>query len=525
MHLRTVRSLFLALLAGALVALGLGSLPKHALADDAAAPISPALTIYNKNFAVVRQPVDLNLKQGANTVQFNGTTAHLEPDSVMLRDPTGKHSLQVLEQDYRADQLSQDLLLSMNEGKTLEFEVMRDGKKEIVSGKLVRSGYAPHPLAWQRYGQQYYQTQLAMMGGYNGETARQPIVEMDGRLFFGLPGQPIFHSLGQDTILKPTLDWTLRTDQAGAFQAELSYVTGGMSWLADYNAVAPVKGDDIDLTGWVTMDNQSGKDFHNSQIQLMAGDVNKLTPGGMMEAESALRREMADAKAMSPQVTEQTFDEYHLYSLARRVSLRDRETKQVEFLQASKIHAQPLYVYDGARIASNRYAGWTMDSIRQDQSYGTESNPSIWVMRELKNSAANHLGMPLPKGRLRFYRRDESGQLQFVGEGNIQHTPADETLRIYTGNAFDLAGERRRTDYKVDNNARWIDETFEIKLRNHKKEPVEVRAVEHLYRWSNWQITQKKMDYDKIDSRTIEFRAKLAPNAEQVVTYTVHYSW
>ena len=146
-------------------------------------------------------------------------------------------------------------------------------------------------------------------------------------------------------------------------------------------------------------------------------------------------------------------------------------------------------------------------------------------MQEIKNSEANHLGMPLPRGRLRFYRQDSDGQLEFTGENMIDHTPKDELLRIYTGNAFDLIGERRRTNFKADSSNHWADESFEIKLRNHKKEPVEIRVVEHLYRGTNWEVRQNSNTFLKKDAQTIEFRISVKPDEEQTVTYTVHYTW
>ena len=173
----------------------------------------------------------------------------------------------------------------------------------------------------------------------------------------------------------------------------------------------------------------------------------------------------------------------------------------------------------------NQYRGSTMENIRQNQSYGTESNPKVWVMREFQNNEANHLGIPLPKGRVRFYRRDDDGKLQFTGENLIDHTPKDELVRLYTGNAFDLTGERRRTNYRMDSSNHWIDESFEIKLRNHKKEPVEIRVVEHLYRWVNWDLTHHSHEYTKKDARTVEFTVTVPPDGEQTVSYTAHYSW
>jgi hypothetical protein len=470
----------------------------------------PSLTIYNQDFAVVREDLPLDLKSGENQVNVNDITMHLEPDSVILRDPTGKHAVRVLEQNYRADPVSQFSLLSLYEGHTIDFELPDHTK---IKGKVVRSGYVP---------QDYFN-----MNGYGQPQPAQeePIIEVGGQLQVGLPGTPIFPDLTAETILKPRLEWLLATDKAGRFPAEFSYVTGGMSWQADYNIVAPEKGDLVDIVGWVTMDNRTGKTFENARIKLMAGDVNKITRqgGGMGGGVFAARQ--AVSVNMSPPVTERTFDEYHLYTLERTTTLRDRETKQVEFIRAAGVATKQLYIYDGVKIDANRYNGWNWDNIRNDHSYGTESNTKIWVMREFRNAEANHLGMPLPKGRVRFYRRNDDGQIEFTGENVIDHTPRDETVRIYAGNAFDLTGERRRTNYIVDMSKNTATESFEIKVRNHKKEPVEVRVVEHLYRAVNWDIASNSAEYKKTDSRTIEFPETIAPGEEMIITYTAHYSW
>ncbi len=475
----------------------------------------PSLTIYNEDFAVVRQDLPLDLKSGENQINVNDITMHLEPDSVVLRDPTGKHAVQVLEQNYRADAISESLLLSFYEGQTLEFE--RNG--QVIKGKVIRSGYTPHNyFSMNRYGQEYYQSQMSA-------ASTQPVIEIDGELQFNLPGKLIFPKLTDDSILKPRLEWMLATDKAGKFPAEFSYVTGGMSWQADYNIVAPEKGDMVDIVGWITMDNQTGKTFENARIKLMAGDVNKTQQGGRTVNARNSAQMVAVGGAMQPPVTEKTFDEYHLYTLERTTTLRDRETKQVEFIHAAGVATRQLYIYDGIKIDTNRYNGWNWDNIRNDHSYGTESNPKIWVMREFVNSQANHLGMPLPKGRLRFYRRNDDGQIEFTGENVIDHTPRDETVRLYTGNAFDLTGERRRTNYIVETGKSTATESCEIKVRNHKKEPVDVRVVEHLYRALTWDIASSSADYKKTDAHTIEFPVTIAPDGEKTITYTAHYTW
>lgn len=468
----------------------------------------PALTVYNQNFAVVRDTVPLDLKIGVNQVRFPETTSLLEPDSVILRDPSGKTQLQILEQNYRGDPVSQESLLAFFEGKTIDFLVSEPTKPSTtVSGKIIRSGYGgPVPPA---------------LRGTLAAPQTTPIVEVDGKLRFSLPGLPLFPPLGDDAVLKPTIEWQLQADKAGRLDAELAYVTGGMNWEADYNVIAPEKSDLIDLVGWVTINNQSGKTFENAKIKLMAGDVSKIQPN---EPRAFMARdEMAMKVAAAPAVTEKSFEDFHLYSLARPATLRDRETKQVEFVRASGVKAERAYVYDGLKMEVFR--GYPMQNMRNNQELGVESDTKVAIMREFKNSEANHLGMALPKGRLRFYKQDDDGQLEFTGENLIDHTAKDETIRVYTGNAFDLAGERTRTDVKVDSSNHWLDESFTIKLRNHKKEPVEIRVVEHLFRWTNWEITEKSDAFSKTNAQAIEFRVPLKPDEEKVVNYKVHYSW
>ena len=481
----------------------------------------PALTIYNQNFAVVRDTLPVDLKQGVNDVRFTETTAHLEPDSVILRDPSGKTKLQILEQNYRNDPVSQELLLSIFEGKTIDFLVTEPNQpSKIVTGKIIRSGYVPHAQeAMQRYGQAYYRGQMSAAG-----MTSQPIIEVDGKLRFSLPGQPLFPQLGADTILKPTIDWRINTDKAGKLEAELAYITGGMSWEASYNIVAPEKSDLLDLVGWVTMDNQSGKTFENARIKLMAGDVSKIQRaeyGFLGNEEMAVQAR----EAAAPAVAEKAFEDYHLYSLARPATLHDRETKQVEFIRATGVKSERIYVYDGMKIDWQRYRGYSMENMRNNEEIGNESDSKVAIMREFKNSEASHLGMPLPKGRVRFYKQDEDKQLEFTGENLIDHTPKDETLRVYTGNAFDLIGERRRTNYRLDTSKKSVDESFEIKLRNHKTDPVEIRVVEHLFRWFTWDITEKSDPFVKTNAQTAEFRVQLKPDEEKTLRYTAHYSW
>lgn len=455
---------------------------------------APGLTIYNQDFAVVRDTLTLDLKAGINDVTFDGATALLEPDSVILRDPSGR-PIQILEQNYRNDPVTQPLLLSLFEGREIDFFIREANKPDrTVRGKIIRSGY-----------------------NQTGE----PIIEVDGKIQFGLPGSPVFPSLGDDTILKPRLAWKINAPEAFKTQAELGYITGGLNWSASYNLVSPEKGDTIDLVGWITMNNRSGRTFENAQIKLLAGDVNKIRPpnSGIGPRPIALAKNMA---APAPDVvTEKAFDEFHLYTLARPTTLRDQETKQVEFVRATGVQSETIYVYDGLNFPSHIQNF----QVGADENFGTQNNTTkVAVFREFKNSKANNLGIPLPKGRVRFYRTDGSN-LEFVGENSIDHTPVDELIKLKTGDAFDIVGERKRTNFRVDTANRQADESFEIELRNRKKEGVTVRVVEHLLRWANWKIAEKSDDFTKVNSDKIEFRIALKPGEERKVTYTVHYTW
>jgi len=461
----------------------------------AAASAEPAITIYNQNLAVVRETIPLDLKAGENALNFNKATALVLPDSVVLRDPAAKHEFSILEQSYRNDPVSQGLLLSQFEGQTLEFRtIYPDGKVEKVQGKVIRSGYLP------------------------GGELQDPIIEVDGKLRFSLPGQPQFPALGDDSILKPTLGWRLDAEAPAKFDAQLSYLTSGFSWSASYNLVAPEKGDTVTLAGWITVVNHSGTAFDKAKVKLVAGDVNVVQP--MLDKVTSSRAAPLAGGMEKAKVEEKAFDDFHLYSLPRTLTIRDKETKQIEFLRSPEVKAVKRYVYDPAS-QYRFYGGVNFNSLE-----GTKFSKDISINWEFKNSEENGLGVPLPAGRVRFYRTDDKdGNLEFVGENNIDHTPQNEQLSIYTGNAFDLVGERKITNFQVKEREHWMKETIEITLKNRSKEPKEITAREHLWRWSNWKIEDASMESVKKDSHTIEFTAKLAPDEVKTITYTAHYTW
>ena len=443
----------------------------------------PALTIYNGGYAVVRETLPIDLKSGVNQVSFAGVTAQVEADSVILRDIKGKAEFQILEQSYRNDPVTQAMLLSLFEGKTLEFNRREVNKPDrVIMGKVVRSGFVP------------------------GGRSVEPIIEVDGKLQFSLPGEPIFPSLGNDNVLKPTLNWRLNSASSGKIDAEVAYLSNGFTWEASYNLVATEKSDVLDVVGWVTMNNQSGMTFTDAKIKLMAGDVNRAPQSSSRGFGGGAGKSVMMADAV---VTEKSFDEFHLYTLGNPATLRDKETKQVEFVRASGVKSERIYVFDGA---GHQYRG--------DGSSG-----KVQVYREFKNSEANKLGIALPKGKVRFYSQDGDRQLEFVGENQIDHTPKNETIRVLTGNSFDLVGEHRMTNNTEDGVNRVVTQTFEIKVRNRKKEPVEIRVVEHANRRGNWTLTAQSQPHEKKDATTLVFRVPLKPDEEKVVTYTIRYTW
>jgi hypothetical protein len=392
-------------------------------------------------------------------------------------------------------------MLKKYEGQTIDFQVVHSDRVETVQGRILR---APD---------------------YNNGNNGEPLIEVAGKMQFQLPGLPLFPASTDGLLLKPTLRWQIFSSAAAHFPAELSYLTHGFNWNATYNIVASGKeastsGDEsMDLVGWVTISNNSGTDFTDAKVKLMAGNVAMAPP-----PPRPMFRAMAISGAMpmeAPQVTQKSFDDYHLYDLNRQVTLKDRETKQIEFIRAAGIPVTRKYVYDGEQ----NLPGPIGDGAYTQPDLGNESGKQVRVEQEFINSKKNHLGMPLPAGTMRFYRRDADGQMEFVGENSISHTPEDEKVKLTTGSAFDVTGERKRTSFKVDSQDRTIDESYSVTVKNAKDQPVNVDITEHLFRAANWDIVEKSTSFEKQDSSTVIFPVTIPAHGSQSITYTVHYSW
>ena len=449
----------------------------------------PGLTIYNGGFSVVRDTVALELKAGETNIRYSGATSLMDPSSVILRDPTGRTVLTILEQNYLNDPVSESSLLALYEGQVIGFRVEDPQKGDrVVDGKVVRAG------------------------NNSGADPVQPIIEVDGKLSFELPGRPVFPALKDENILKPLLSWKIQSPVASKLDAELAYITHGLEWSADYNLVLESQGNAGELNCWVTIRNSSGKQFEDAQVKLIAGDVNLVSD----EPPARGGTERMMALAAGP-VEARAFDEFHLYTLPRPITLRDRNVKQLEFARASGVKTKRSYIYDAA---PSGYSGQLMIN----RQWGREGSKKIESRLEFANDEASKLGFAMPAGKVRVYRRDGE-QLEFVGEDRVGHTPRNENIILKLGNAFDLLGERVQTEFNVDEARHSMDEAFELRLKNRSRTPVEIRVVEHLSRHSSWTVSRSSAQFRKKDSSTIEFDIPVAADSEITLTYGVRYTW
>ncbi len=461
-----------------------------ALASTASAT---EVTVYNSNLGLVKETRPFVLKNGINELKVEDVAAQIDATSVHFKSLTAPDAVTVLEQDFRYDLASPDAILNRYLGKEIELErpVGRDGdKRETLKGVL-----------------------LSNAGGR--------VLQANGKILINPLGSPVLPELPEGLLTKPTLVWKLDSAKSGRHQGEISYLTSGMNWSADY--VMVVDKDDArgDVTAWTTVSNNSGATYKDAKLKLVAGDVHRAptTRGDGGRYRAVATRMSAD---MTENMKEKTFFEYHMYSLSRPTTLADNSSKQVEMASAAGVPIKKLYVYDGAQGVSWSDFG---DSGYWDPGYGLQSGKKVSVFLEFQNKKSEGLGIPLPKGRVRVYKADDEGALQFAGEDSIDHTPKDEKVRIKMGEAFDVVGERKRVDFSSDASKRRFVETFEIRLRNHKDADATVTVVEHLYRWTNWKITDSSAKFTKKDAQTVEFEVPVKKDGEAVATYTVKYSW
>jgi hypothetical protein len=446
------------------------------------------LTIYNQGTALIQDRRTFNLKSGVSMLDFTDVASSIDSTSVSFKSLTDPAGTSVLEQNYIFDLVGSSALLERYLDQQIEI-VTNDGT--TFSGQLL-SGRNGEIILKQADGQ------VMVVSQTNVRDIRFP-------------------ALPDGLITRPTLRWMLDS-KGGKQQVELTYLTGGINWTADYTLLLAHDNNALDLNGWVTLTNSSGAAFKDAKVKLVAGDVNRIQP----PAAPAPMEDMvmpALAVEATQQVQQRDFNEYKLYEIQRPVTVADNETKQVEFVSGTNIPAHTFFVYDGS-MPFYGYSGWITD-----QYYGQTGIKDVQNWLEFTTGKENNLDAALPAGRVRVYQQDVDGSALLIGENRIDHTAKGEKVKLYLGNAFDLVGERTQTDFKlISSNV--LEETFEIRLRNRKEnQAVEIRVPERLYRWSNWEILNSSDPFTKMNSNSIEFSVVVQPGEEKVLTYTVRYTW
>jgi hypothetical protein len=496
-------------LATAVALVGMLTRPEPSPAQTPAAGerISVDLTVYNQNLSLIREERQFPFPKGTSRVVVPDIPATIDGTSVHFAAVTDPGSVRVLEQNYQYDLVHQGRLLERYIGKKVEFvrEDPETHKEYTVAAKLLSTGYAPQPG--------YGGTSYGMVGGM--------VAEVNGKIEINPAGRLVLPELPEGLILRPQLEWLVSSKKEGNQRVELSYLAGQLSWNCNYVALLAKEGKSLDLTGWVTLVNGSGTTFRNAGLKLVAGDVN-LVREEFRRAAGMAKSTMA-AEDAAPQFRQTDLFEYKLYSLQRRTDLKNNETKQIELTSGSGVSSRKLFIYDGL---ADQWRHWMNNySYRTQGSFGQESNAKVGVFVAFRNEESSGLGIPLPKGKVRVYQRDEDGKEQFIGEDEIDHTPKDEEVRLYLGNAFDIVGARAQKDFRSIAGGRVVEETIEVSVRNHKKEAVEVQVYEHPWRWSQWEIVQANGEWTKVDQTTLRFPVRLAKEESKVIRYTIRYSW
>jgi hypothetical protein len=426
---------------------------------------SVSVTIYNQNLALVREIRPLEFKKGKNEYKFTEVAAYIDPTSVHFKAVNAPEDVAILEQNYQYDLVSSEKLLQKYIDKSIELQTKQG---EVYSGQL---------LSFDGSG-----LTLKQKDGGIKIVSRAEVRDIS------------FPSLPEGLMTRPTLVWLLDSDISGREPAEVSYLTTGINWHAEYVAVADQKDQNLELAGWVSIENNSGATYPEAKLKLIAGDVHRVQEEMRLMAMDG----MVTAEKAAPSFEEKAFFEYHLYTLTRPATIKDKEIKQISLFPNTTVKVQKKFIYDGAY-------------------YGSK----VRVNLEFENSQRAGLGMPLPKGKIRVYKEDTDKSLEFIGEDRIDHTPKDEKVRVYVGNAFDIVGERKQTNYERVSSR--VDRySYEISVRNHKEESAQVIVVEHLS-YGDWEITKTDTEFVKKDAYTIEFTLNLEKDQEKKINYTVTY--
>jgi len=440
------------------------------------------LTVYNQNLALVKDTRPFELKDGLNELRFDDVAALIDPTSVQVTSLSVPTETRVLEQNFEYDLVDTFKLVS----KYIDKEIsVRTSHGEIYTGTLL-SG--------------------------NGDVILQlqdgiKIIKESQILEYTFPKLPT------GLITRPSLNWLVTTTAPGPQDLRLTYLTGGLSWRASYVLLLAPRGDQVDLNGWITLQNDSGTSYQDARLKLVAGDVNLVQQLAPVPARAAMEYAAEEKEG----VASRSFFEYHLYEIQRPVTVRESEIKQVEFIAAPSVATEKVFVYE----ATPRYYS---DGLYIDAGDYTNPDTKVQVRLQFSNTITNGLGMPLPMGIVRVYQQDSDGSAEFVGEDAIEHTPKDEALSLYLGNAFDLVAERKQVEYR-QLSERSAEESWEMTLRNHKTEAVVVQVIEDLFRAEDAEVRESSLEYTELGNNRIRFDVPIKPDEEVKLTYTVLYRW
>lgn len=433
-----------------------------------------AVTIYNDGSGLVKDTRSLNLPNGNFDLIFMDVASTIDPTSVHFISNTNPDALGILEQNYEYDLVSTSALYQRNidNGVTVRTE---DGRE--ISGTL-----------------------LSYSGGMVVQTS-------DGVVIINNPVEVSFDALPEGLITRPTLRWNLMNSSAGTHDCEMSYLCSGMGWNANYVAVVSQNDDRLDLSGWVTINNNSGTSYHNADLKLVAGEVHRVQPQYAPQPPMASMEMYAMDEMEDKGFVEESFFEYHLYTLQRPATVLNNQQKQISLLEGDGISVDKIFIFDPGY--AYYYSGDTAEG-------------AIEVRLRFMNEEENGLGIPIPKGIIRVYKEDSSGALQFIGEDSIDHTPKDEEIEIFLGEAFDIVGERRVMDRREIRYDTW-EYDVEVTIRNHKTENVFITYWDHV--WGDWQVMRTNFDYTQKDASTVEFMIPVDSDGETVLEYTIRRQW
>jgi len=458
-----------------------------------------SITVYNGGFGLVREQRIMTLKTGMNDVRFEDVASQIDPTSISFKSMNFPSSLSVREQNYQYDLLNPTSILNKSVGKTVRFRrMLGNGQSETIEGTLLNPP-----------------TTIVADGSYNSNMNYNGLVikTKDGKVLLNPSGEVIVDELPQGLLPVPSLLWKLYCNKPGQHETEVAYTTNGINWNADYVALVSDDESKVDITGWVTLDNKSGATYNNAQLQLVAGDVRRVQNRyrGGVEYLSLDNMSVGMAKS-APEFKEESFFEYHLYTLDGTTTINNNETKQMQLMNANNVSVKRKLIFDSAKptYVNSRGGGQATDELKAN------------VIVEVKNSQDNNMGMPLPKGKVRLYKNDKRGNIQFLGEDETDHTPKDETLRLYIGDAFDVVATRKQMDVKQLSD-RSNEISYEVTVRSRKETSTEVYVLEHF--WGEWEVTKNNAKFNKLDARSFEFPITLTKGESKTITFTVRTRW